>query len=75
MTAEKKKILFIIFFVISIIVLMLNSAGPFEGQFRIVGFILFTVLCLGLVITNRHSKWKVVAAILYWLVFGVTQMV
>ncbi|MBT2736604.1 hypothetical protein [Bacillus sp. ISL-7] len=73
MNTTKK--LFTIFAIISIVVLMLNSAGPFEGQFRVIGFILFTLLCLGIGIESRKSTWKVITITVFWIVFGLVQMV
>jgi hypothetical protein len=54
---------------------MLNSAGPLEGQFRTVGFFLFTLLCLAIAIISRKSAWKVTGIAAYWVVFGLVQMV
>jgi hypothetical protein len=55
--------------IISIIVLMLHKIGPFAGQLRLVGFALFTVLCVALVFENWRSKGKALVAIFYFL-FG-----
>ena len=71
----KNKKFFILFFIVSVIILMLNSAGPFEGQFRTVGFILFTLLCLAIAIISRKSTWKVIVIAAYWIVLGLFQMV
>jgi hypothetical protein len=73
--SDKNKKFFILFFIVSVIILMLNSAGPFEGQFRTVGFILFTLLCFGIAIISRKSSWKVIGIAGYWVVFGLVQMV
>jgi hypothetical protein len=55
--------------IISIIVLILHKIGPFAGQLRLVGFALFTMLCVALILGNRKSKGKVLVAIFYFL-FG-----
>ncbi|MBY0148702.1 hypothetical protein [Neobacillus niacini] len=73
--SDKTKKWFILFFIVSVIILMLNSAGPLEGQFRTVGFFLFTLLCLAIAIISRKSAWKVTGIAAYWVVFGLVQMV
>lgn len=73
--SDQNKKLFILFFIISVIILMLNSAGPFEGQFRTFGFSLFTLLCLAIAIISRKSAWKVIGIAAYWVVFGLVQIV
>ena len=60
--------------IISIIVLMLHKIGPLAGQLRLVGFALFTILCIALVIENRRSKGKALAAIFYFL-FGLVILI
>ncbi|MCM3575351.1 hypothetical protein M3172_19305 [Mesobacillus subterraneus] len=60
--------------IISIIVLILHKIGPFAGQLRLVGFALFAVLCVALVIENRRSKGKALAAFLYFL-FGLVILI
>ncbi|PLR70688.1 hypothetical protein [Bacillus sp. UMB0728] len=55
--------------IIAIIVLILHKTGPLAGQLKLVGFTLFTMLCAVLVIENRRTKGRAVAAIVYFL-FG-----
>jgi hypothetical protein len=55
--------------IIAIIVLILHKTGPLAGQLRLFGFALFTILCAALVIENRRTKGKAVAAVVYFL-FG-----
>jgi hypothetical protein len=72
--SKKTKIVFTVFFILSAITLMLNTAGPLEGQLRIVGFSLFTLLCIGIGIISRKSPLRMVAVVAYWILFGVMQM-
>lgn len=60
--------------IISIIVLMLHKIGPFAGQLRLVGFAIFTILCVALVLENRKSKGKAFMAIFYFL-FGLVILI
>ncbi|MBT2641487.1 hypothetical protein J7I80_04565 [Bacillus sp. ISL-41] len=60
--------------IFSIIVLILHKIGPFSGQLRLVGFALFTILCVALVTENRRSKGKALAAIFYFL-FGLVILI
>jgi hypothetical protein len=60
--------------IISIIVLILHKIGSFAGQLRLVGFALFTILCVALVIENKRSKGKALAAIFYCL-FGLAILI
>ncbi|WP_163100700.1 hypothetical protein [Peribacillus alkalitolerans] len=53
--------------VISIIVLMLQKAGPFTGRLTYVAFALFTILCVVLTIENKDSKGKMFGVILFFL--------
>ncbi|KQL52499.1 hypothetical protein AN964_02390 [Heyndrickxia shackletonii] len=53
----------------------LNKFGPFEGQLRMVGFSLFTLLCVCIGIMVRKSPWRMVGTIAYWLIFGLTQII
>ncbi|MBT2701072.1 hypothetical protein J7E79_27675 [Bacillus sp. ISL-40] len=53
--------------VISIIVLILEKAGPFADKLRFVGFALFTIFCVAMIIENKDSKGKRIGAILYFL--------
>ncbi|RHW43399.1 hypothetical protein D1B31_01685 [Neobacillus notoginsengisoli] len=55
---------------ISILVLTLNRTGPLEGHLRPVGFILFIILCISLIVICRHSKWKIAVILLYFIFFG-----
>ncbi|ALC88903.1 hypothetical protein AM500_03125 [Bacillus sp. FJAT-18017] len=55
---------------ISILVLTMNRTGPLEGHLRPVGFILFTILCISLIVICRHSKWKITGILLYFIFFG-----
>ncbi|MGD6858003.1 hypothetical protein ACQCVO_23485 [Bacillus infantis] len=55
--------------IIAILVLILHKIGPLAGQLRLIGFSLFTILCAALVIENRRTKGKALAAIVYFL-FG-----
>ncbi|OIK14262.1 hypothetical protein BIV60_12210 [Bacillus sp. MUM 116] len=65
----------ITFFIIATFVLALNKVGPFQGQLRMLGFSLFTLLCICIGIMNRKSPWRVVGTIAYWLIFGLTQII
>jgi hypothetical protein len=55
--------------IISIIVLILHMTGPLEGQLGVVGFALFTVLCVSIIVFNKDSKGNIFGAILYFI-FG-----
>ena len=63
------------FLIVSTFVLALNNVGPFQGQLRMLGFSLFTLLCILIGIMIRKSPWKVAGTIAYWLIFGLTQMI
>jgi hypothetical protein len=67
----KSNLFYIPLAVISFIVLLLDKAGPFVGQLRIVGFVLFTILCVGLIIHNKGSKAKILGVIIFYLILGV----
>ena len=58
--------------VLSIVLLLLEKTGPFVGKLRFLGFALFTLLCVALVVENKHSKGKILGAILYFLCGVVT---
>jgi hypothetical protein len=73
MNNRKLNILFIFLAVISIIVWAIDRSGIY--QMDIVAFILFTILCLFLVFAVRDSKWKITGVIIYWVLFGDTQMI
>jgi hypothetical protein len=49
---------------------VLEKNGPFAGKLRLIGFVLFTIVCIAFAIENKHSKGKIVGVILYFL-FGV----
>ena len=69
---DKKYKRFYVFLTITVFfVLFLHKIGPYEGQLRLVGFILFTILCIGLAVENKESKAKMIGVIIFFLVFGV----
>ena len=68
---KKLKRFYVLLATISIIVFSFHKIGPFEGQLRLVGLILFTILCIGLVVENKESKAKIIGIIVFYLVIGV----
>ena len=68
---KKYKRFYVFLAITAFIVLFLHKIGPYEGQLRLVGFILFTILCIGLAVENKESKAKMIGVIIFFLVFGV----
>ncbi|QIZ08961.1 hypothetical protein HFZ78_21525 [Priestia megaterium] len=66
---KENKWFYISLTIISTIVLILEKAGPFADKLRFVGFALFTIFCVAIIIENKNSKGKIFGAILYFL-FG-----
>lgn len=71
---ESKKVLtsssfFVILAVISISVLILNNLEPFRNKFDYIGFVLFTILCIGMGIINRHSRSKLITVVAFFCIF------
>lgn len=69
------KLFYIFLAVGGVIVLGMNLLGPMEGKLRGIAFILFTLLCVGLLFEVRRSKWKIVAVIAFYLIFGINQFI
>jgi hypothetical protein len=63
------------FLIVATLVLSLNKVGPLQGQLRMLGFSLFTLLCICIGIMVRKSPWRLGGTITYWLIFGLTQMI
>jgi hypothetical protein len=55
---------------IAITLQVLDRNGTFSGKLRLIGLALFTIICIAFAIENRHSKWKIIGLLLYFL-FGV----
>lgn len=58
---------FVIIAVLSILVLVLNNIEPFRNKIEHIGFVLFTILCLGMGIINRQSNLYSNCDTLWWV--------
>ncbi|MFB5089731.1 hypothetical protein PGC35_21575 [Psychrobacillus sp. PGGUH221] len=64
---------YIVIAIAAIIVVGLQKFGHL-GDLRMIGFIIFTIFCLGLGFVSRKSTGKIVVVIAYWLVIGAVQL-
>lgn len=69
--ALSSSIFFVILALISLLVLLLNNIETFRNKFEYIGFVLFTILCLGMGIINRHSKSKLITVVTFFCIFSV----
>lgn len=63
----------IIITVVSVILIGLRRTGYFMEEIRVVGFCLFTILCVAMAWVNKNSKLKIIGAIGFF-VFGLIFM-
>ncbi|QGQ45700.1 hypothetical protein [Metabacillus sediminilitoris] len=67
--------IFVVIFIVSSILAILNNIRPLAGELRVIGFSVFTLLCLIIAVMFRKTAWKVIAIVAYWILFGVIQMI
>jgi uncharacterized membrane protein len=65
------KIFNIIIAILALVVLILDRVGPLRDKMDAVGFIIFTVICLVMIVINRQYKNKVIIGIIFYL-FGLS---
>lgn len=72
---QRKNKIFIVITIFALLIIGLRSFTQYDEGLRIVGFSLFTLLCIGMAIINRSSKGKLLLIFLFWIFFGVLQFI
>ena len=70
LSSKKADIFYKFMAIVSIITLILSKSTQYKEELGIIGFCLFTILCIGIGINVRKSKWKLISIIVFWCIFG-----
>ncbi|WP_121614193.1 hypothetical protein [Mesobacillus foraminis] len=72
---KSTKTIMIVIFMLGVIIIGLQNTAQYGEVLRVIGFILFTILCLLMAVENRKSKGKVIVVLFFWLILGVNQII
>jgi hypothetical protein len=72
---KSTKTFLMVLFMLGVIIIGLQNTTQYGETLRVIGFVLFTILCILIAVENRGSKGKVTVVVLFWLILGVNQII